>query len=53
MAGGGALTTTIQILPITDGEGDRREAVVEGLAGRCPSTMLRMVPLPKHSLGRI
>ena len=42
-----------QILPITDGEGDRREAVVEGLAGRGPSTMLRMVPLPKHSLGRI
>ena len=41
-----------QILPIFDGEGDRREAVVEGL-GACPATMLRMVPLPKHSLGRI
>jgi hypothetical protein len=46
-------------LPIADGEGDHRAAMVEGtaaqptLARRHPSTALRAVPLPPLRAGRI
>ena len=45
------MSRAFSFLPIFDGEGDRRAAVVEG-RGACPSTSLRLVPLPKQSLGR-
>jgi len=46
----------MKILPIADGEGDRREATVEGCSvPLCPSTTpLRVaVPLPTLRVGRI